>query len=398
VLTPNSPLAIEARAGEVVLNLLARTHDFGAVQHFLNDLEQRNSRSRPFILLGDPAGPAVLREVPQENGTLSIPPRLSIYPLELTAWETRNVIGLEPHDGDLELIRGQRYGAIARNDAGEALRVQIADRSGEWGTLQEWFLILAGRLRRLSRLSNSIRDLCEADLSEAPERLNNLDELDALSRRLEETVHRALRHLEAVRRQGTWDPRVHTLSELSLSAVWMCDQMLAGALDEYLLQVHLHEVLTDGYSLEASAFRTDCGRCGCLEAETRTRFPLANVPAQCSTECPNCGVNEVWEDGGFRLEVTGSASLKPGRAAEVQVRRTGRESLLGLQTGILVAQLKDNGRGRVVSRDIRRWDGKPCSIPLSVPPDTPAEIQTLRVAYVSGLSVVYRRVRLPCIY
>jgi hypothetical protein len=292
---------------------------------------------------------------------------------------------------------GRRTAAIIQPAGCIETSVRIVAKADIWDSYRQWFKEIGHRAQRAASVERAIARLYQLQISTSPEFQDALQCLSNLRIGLEEGVQEALQICELVRRRGVWMHSLDLWMDLCPLKVNLWDHQFCTLMLHHLFTGNFHGALTHGFTAAGQSEGPACDYCGSPLTTLRMADPLEYQLDQYIVECPSCGEQEVWWDGGVRLLVDLSSPLRPSSTNEINLRFS-TPQILPLQNildGILVAELVDKGSGEVLFRLQERVKSNPYTLTIEVPAETTSELHTLRLAWIHGLYVTYLRRRWP---
>lgn len=388
-------VAIDRGLAAAALGLAQDGVGAGTLADLLNDLEVRQSGTRPYILFGDPAGPHPPATMVDRTGSLEHATR-PVTQLPLGGWSGSQVLGLEEAPDGARLFRGAENLVLSLPGGEPSSRSRLADKTGQWHGLQELFVQVGRRLRSAAWLEQGIRRLYEPRIEASLEFRVAVDLLSRLRLQLETDVQLGLRACEAARQSGVWDTRLVELGEACARDVAQWDRHLAFLMAEYLFSGLVHLIPSDGFTEFEQRQGLACEHCASTLCEISARSPLDDQPERQLIECPLCGGRETWSTDSGRLVTRLSGPLRPGSAALLTVEFSAPENgpPAGLKPGVLVAQVQDKAL-RVFLRRCVVVDGRARAFEVCPPADLAPELHVLQLAWIHGLTVTIHRRRWP---
>lgn len=397
VLTTDRSLSLDPRLPELILLLIRQGLDLPAIRHTLNQITMFHSGTSPFILCGDPFGSHIIPPENPSNGILVMPPRESARVIELNDWQTSQVIGLGRTPAEIALFRGDGLGVV-RSDGTTRRRVKIEDFSERWKTHLERTKTLARRYLRVSRPVALIRDFWWDALKSSVGFQEKLEELDAVGRKLSVNIERSLRALEDVRREGVWDDRINLLGRAVERQVDSWGQCFAYLIESHILDCDLAPLFLHDELQTTNNSEERCHRCGLTLIVIQGTDSLVGGVATVTSDCPNCGPQELWQIGGVRFTIKGRAKLHPGKVHRLNIeeKKTPLTATDEPSSAYIIAQLQDLGGKPFFSEIATAKNGK-ARFTMPVPNNCSFDMQTLRIAWVQGLTVSAWRLPYPCV-
>src|SRR6185503_15707589 len=358
----------------------------------LNDLCTFTDGARPYLLYGDPS--ALAEPHPGRVSPASEAHRTHVVRLGRVA--NAAAVGFADESDRATIVRGETLALITGDGASP---VPLVDRSDAVDRFRQWLIDLSLRAGRATQLEAAIPEY--ADLGSCGD-VSSLtaarDELWRISRRLEIGITEGTRLLAEIGRTGVWQPAVRTWQAHMRLLIHMWDHQLAALILDDLMDRHLSELLREGFPRTDRSTGPPCPRCGCAVLQGTASPLLPQHVVHMWMDCPTCGPREAWDDGAPRLSARPPAAIRAGSSMEICLEWTPTADtppLDGSDNGFLIVHLKDSGLGCVSFRGIQRATPPRQALTIPIADNCAPEIHTLRLAFVSGLSVSYLRLRAP---
>jgi hypothetical protein len=399
IVTSDRSLGIATKLPWLALQLSSQGVAAAAICRSLNRIMMFRYGVRPFVLCGDPPAAADAR-APAEasNADLCVRPREAARLINLKGWEAAPVIGLAKDPPGISLFRGEGSSGVLLSDVIQRRRVKIEDFSARWQARRDRVVTLARRVQALGRTTALIKDFWWEKYGAHADFREMLGELEAAGRKLLTATQRSLRGLENIRCEGVWNPRVEILCEAAERHAGEWDECFARVIEGHILDCDLAPLLLhDGLqTIDNSGER--CRRCLMELVLTEATDYVDGCKAAAATDCPNCGPQELRQVGGVRFVVKGKAEIHPGRlySFTAEAMPTAGQSFSETLSGYVVAQFQDLG-GKPFWSEIAVVKNGKARFSVPVPKGCPADMQTLRIAWVQGVTVSAWRLQYACV-
>ena len=377
-------LTIEDWEPIAAMYLLGRGVGAGHVASLLNDVRERRTGDRPYLIFGDPAGlpvPIVTVDVgcPVDVGDPGL-----VVVARSDGRAAAEVGRLEPVQPSSALVAVSRSLAVLLTSRAHAPPVRILDAAPRLAARTRWFEAMGGRLTRAAHLERVVARAAGAGPDAAAEALHGWRAV------LESEIHAGLDRCEQARFMGIWDESIERHAASCSIAIQRWDEVLATRLADDLI-TDVPDVLGHGLRRSTLSARGICGHCGGALDRIALSSPLADQPDQLVSECRFCATFVVVRDGAQEPQVRVDGPLTPGTVAKLDV--VAPDDLVDLPDGRLVVDVRDSGLGWSFYRFHEQVGSLAAALDVAVPEGVSPDLHTLRVAWVRGLdvSVVWQR-------
>lgn len=381
VLSCDGPMRIDEAAEQSLIEMAASGSGLAALREIENDHRQRELGLGPYFVAGDanngmPA-PLVIRpntDVPPRESATVMLARLEGFPTD-----AGSVLSVSPSGA--VAVRGSRMIRVMSDNGRMPVRVSVSDASLR--AHRGWAADFTRRLAEARRITFAF-----ADFELGPD-ISGVESALVAAHRF---AHRIARDVESSVRAGIWAPTLDQAPDMARRLAVDWDEAMARAVADGLPElVEFEDLLLDGLSLRKI---TQCGPCDYCHSPLRRYEHVGGDASAGETHlvrCPLCGPQRCFPADAPRAHVELADYLIPEK--EVPVRVVVPPDLVGAQ---VVLQFKDNGRGEVWWRHLGTIDAVETDFAPIPPPESAADLATLRVVIVSDLRLSYYRVRRPC--
>ena len=418
VLALRDSTAIAKEEAYLAGELFRQRYPLGEIRGVLNEIQDRRSGFRPYVLFGDPA--AAGPDPGQDAGAASRS-RARIVRLEPAARVATVGLDLGPvtppdrpvtppdrpvtppdRPGDTgpaapdpagtrepAILRGTGLIAVVGDEMPPAVLDAIRDRSGIADRSRAWLGELGRRLSAAATFERAVMRRY-APVIDRDERLYGLcDELFRLRVGLEQIVQAGFDVLQRVSAAGTWDPAVGWWLSRAVEAADRWDRTAASLLVSPLLAGDVFGLLADSLPLGGRREPDRCRYCGSLVTDSTRTDPLSGRPLRRFTRCLRCGDLDSWPEEGPRIAVAGLTPARPGHRGGFDYQVAGGTALFDRPPeGWLVAQAYDKANRRLFLRlDRREEGGARRRLEVEVPADVAGDLHYLWLVWVCDLSV-----------
>lgn len=404
VVTTDRSLGIATRIPDLAFRLSGEGAGPSAVCRALNEVMMFRNGVRPFVLCGDPLASGSDAEADLADGELALGAREAVRLIDLKSWEASTVIGLAKDPAEVALFRGEAVGALL-SDAKGRRRFKVEDLSARWRAERDRAVTFARRQQRMSRTAALIKDFWWEKYREHADLREQLEELEAIGRKLLAATQRSFRGLENVRCEGVWDARISLLCDAVERHAGQWDECFARIVEGHILDCDLAPLLLHDSLQTNNDSGLRCQRCGMGLALTEATDYVEGRVTAAATDCPNCGPQELWQTDGVRFVIKGGAEMHPGKpyTFAVEEKRAGEPEAseptapyFEPPAAYVVAQFQDLGGKPFFGEVATARNGK-ARFKFSVPPACSHDMQTLRVAWIQGLTVSAWRLQYACV-
>lgn len=403
ILANDRPTPIDPWVPDVLVGLLKQQSSFSDLLQLKNDQWMRQSRSRPYILFGDPCDSETMWVRPDEGGWIAIETEETVVkPLFLDNRNNPDIIGLHPFYPGTHIVRGYHRSAILLPKRDQRENIRIVDKTDVWQKHFDLLLMIGLRLHHAVHLGHSIGELYTDIFKGETGFKEGVAKLTEIRMALEIGFHRALNACESIRQRGVWNNVLASKIEKCISYVQLWDRCFAMLIRSYLFAGPDEAILANGCTVPDWEQDIPCNRCGSLMVKMRAVSPLNDQPDSYRIDCPTCGPREMWSDGRARLLASIPNHIRLGDVIEINVKLSDENviSTSPVQTGFLIIEFKDKGRGQVFFQSLKHLshrhmveEGHVCHI--HIPQNLCADLHTIKLAWVLGLDVTFQRLRCP---
>lgn len=386
---------------QMTLNLLQTGISSGAAFQFINDLHARKYRRRPYMLCGDPSGPAIPWFRLTDTGRIEIPGQNTVIPVRWESWQVPKVVGAKvTNPCNIRLFSGVDTAAVVLDHpSSEVTCLELIDETQRWRQTRELLENMWKRLDRGAWLERAVWQKCEAGIKTSSLFQSAIIQLTEQRLRIEQCLQAAFHHSQTAWDCGVSDSTAERLIEYACLQVGAWDRHFGQLVLDHLLPLEaLPSVLTYGFDAGGLGDGSDCSYCKASLTDLRLSAPLSRQGDVYQADCEICSSREVWTDSALRLSCDLSTPLHAGIDATIHITCTGPAIPFpaDIPAGLLVIELIDKGRGARSFQAIKEHDGgEPCVMRIPVPGNMSAELHTLNLVFVHGLDVSFQRRRWP---
>jgi hypothetical protein len=401
------------KLGEPELRLAAILHEEGAVpgqvMKLLNDVYEIRKGVRPFLLSGDPAGPA-LRPIDWPPGRRKLPLafRKGLLLVRPPTGSDGQVLAATTAEGrPLEVLRGHEMVAVLREleVPSKSKEVRIEDRTARLDALATWLQDAMERLEYAATVERAIARSLGPRLSDTAGASALFAELSEIRRQASACVQAALAAVQRSRERRMWSPHLEDLQLSSCQGLMAWDRLAADLFCEALWEEELGALLADGAEMVSRSRLAPPSPCP-FAPNRHTVIETMEQPRCFGNHllnrrvCMLCGVTEVWAEGGPRLRLCTSGEVHPGGTIGIGVEISGASASTSDQGGIIAVVLYEKLTSRLLFRSVAPVPSTstPLAFEASLPEDLLPETHGVLAVHLDRAHWTLAVLRLPAIW